>query len=86
MQLINSHCLGGTHCAFLSSACAVGTKCAILRAPRIPADIQIVVYWIVSEGYICFSSISKNDGGGKMIGEETERNIILFAVKMAIFY
>lgn len=67
MQLINSHCLGGTRCAFLSSACAVGTKRAILRALRIPADIQRVVYWMVSEGYICFGSIAKNDGRGKMI-------------------
>lgn len=77
--------MGGTHCAFLSSTCAVGTKCAILRALRVPADTQIVVYWIVSEGYICFSYIAKNDGRRKMI-EETKRKIILFAVEKAVFY
>lgn len=77
--------MGGTHCAFLSSTCAVGTKCAILRALRVLADTQIVVYWIVSEGYICFSYIAKNDGRSKII-EETKRKIILFAVEKAVFY
>lgn len=75
--IINSHCLGVTRCAFLSCTCSVGTKCAILRARRIPADIQIAVYWADSEGYASFSSIAKNDGRGKIIAEETERNNII---------
>lgn len=82
--MINSHCLGGT-CCVSGLACTVGTKCAILRALCIPADIQGVVHSIASEGYICFISIAKNTDREKMTREETERKLILFAVKVAVF-
>lgn len=72
--LINSYCLAVTHCAFLSCTCSAGTKCAILRALHISADIQIVVYWAVSGGYICFSSIAKNYGKGKNYSREKNQN------------
>lgn len=68
----------------LSSTCTVGTKCAIFGALCIPADIQRVVHWIGSEGYICFISIAKNTDREKMTGEETERKLILFAVKVDV--
>lgn len=69
----------------LSSTCTVGTKCAILRALCFPADIQRIVHWIVSEGYICFLSIAESTDREKMTREETERKLILFAVKVAVF-
>lgn len=68
-----------------SPTCTLGMKCAILRALCIPANIQSIVHWIVSEGYISFISISKNTEREKITREETERKLILFTIKVAVF-
>lgn len=51
----------------------------------IPADIQRVVHWIVSEGYICFISIAKNTDREKITREEREKTNIICSKSGCIF-